>query len=495
MSDAHKVSADCVDTISTPAPESEKSSDSENPSEAQQEPERIYKTKPIDVLLASCSALYLMPFMVSSVNMGLPTIGADLGASAVQLGLVGTSYIVTVNIFMLMMGRIGDIIGRRRVFRIGVACFTLSTIALSLAPSVNVFLALRVSQGLGAAMINTSGMAMLVSVFPPEKRGQALGILTATVYAGVSSGPVIGGILTSHFGWRSIFILAVPMGLLAWGIAMTRLRDEWCDAKGEPFDFRGGLVYAASIVCITLGTAFLEQSYHATWMILAGLCGLVAFYFVEKHTVYPIVDVSIFTKSREFTFGCIAAWINFGAVTTIMMLMSFYIQVVQGLSPSKAGIMLVIQPITQMLLSPLGGRLADRFPADRMSIVGMVICAFGLFLAVGLDGNSGIYYPMAVQIIVGTGLAIFSPANALALMTSVEPRYIGIASGLSGTMRTLGIATCMLSLTVVFSIFMHGQPVTPATAPAFLESMHFDFILFAVLSLAGVALSFFRLKR
>ncbi len=452
------------------------------------------KTKPFDALIVCSVAMFLMPFMLSAVNIALPKIGMDIQANAVDLGLIATAYVVTVNIFALLTGRISDIMGRRRIFCFGMTLFTIASLALAFSFSVAMFTFLRIMQGLGAAMVSTVGMAILLNIFPAKERGKAFGIVTAAVYAGVSCGPAIGGIIVDTLGWQGIFLLGTPLGALSLYIILTRIKDEWREAEGETFDFRGSLVYASSMICMTIGTALIETESYAWWLILFGIVTLVIFYFIECRTRSPLVDMNIFKKSKTFTLGCLTTWINFAAVTALTMFLTFYIQIVLELNTTETGFILMIQPLIQMSLSPLTGRLADKFSPYRIATLGMSICTLGIVYATLLDAQSSLYTIIIIQVILGIGLASFVPTNALALMNSVEARYIAIASGIANTMSTLGIVTCMLIMTITFSLFMHGQAIEPATKDTFLQSMFATFTFFSVLAFIGIVLSYLRQK-
>lgn len=452
------------------------------------------RTRPGEVLFVVCCSLFLMPFMLSAVGVALPVIGHDLGASAVELGLVETVYVMSLSIFLLMMGRLGDIQGRRRIFRWGVGVFTIATTALWLATSVPLFLVLRVVQGMGASMINASGLAMVVSVYPRESRGRALGIGAAAVYAGISCGPVLGGFITSAFGWRYIFLMAVPLGALTWWVSLTRLHDEWREARGEPFDIRGSAIYAGAIALLTLGAAGVETDARAWWAVAFGFAGIALFLRMESKTRHPLLDVQLLFSNVTFALGCLSACINYAATAGMMLFMSLYLQTVQGLSPDKAGLMLVIQPLVQMVLSPYGGRLADRYAPERVATAGMAASGAALLLASFLGQTSPLWHVALVQVLLGVGLGLFASPNTTSIMSSVEPRHLGLASGMTGTMRTLGMMTSMLAVTISFSLFMGGQPVSQHTIPAFLRSMHVDLIFFGVLCFVGIGLSSLRMR-
>ena len=445
-------------------------------------------------LLVVCAAHFLMPFMMSAVGVALPAIGREFTASALQLGLVETVYVLSASIFLLAMGRLADIHGRRWIFQCGIVLFTLAGGSISLAWSIESLLSLRFLQGMGGAMVMSTTIAMVVSVFPPAERGKALGISVASVYAGISCGPFLGGWLVTELGWRSIFVLCVPLGVITFLITWLRLREDWVDAKGEPFDWRGSLIYAAALLFLIGGASNLERGAFAWAAVLVGLGGLGLFLAIEARTPYPILNVALLRDNRVFALSNLAALFNYAATFGVTFFLSLYLQYVKGMNAREAGLLLIVQPLAQTLLSPMCGRLADRYPAARVATAGMALCAAGLGLAATLDAATGIHVVTVMLILLGTGFALFSSPNVSVIMGSVAPRYLGVASGLNSSMRTLGMMTSMSIITVIFSIFMAGQAVTVATLPQFLLSMRTALLVFCGLCLIGIACSAGRLQ-
>jgi len=446
-------------------------------------------------LFVVCTAHFLMPFMMSAVGVALPAIGRDFAASAMQLGLVETTYVLSASIFLLAMGRLGDIHGRRRVLLIGILVFTSAGGLLSQAWSIESMIAMRFLQGMGGAMVMATTFAIVVSVFPQKERGKALGIAVASVYAGISCGPYFGGALITAFGWRSIFYLAVPLGLITFIVACTRLRGEWAEAAGEPFDWRGSLLYAAAILLLIAGASNLHQGPWAWLLAAAGIAGLALFLAFEARTAYPVLDVTLLRSNRVFAFSSLAALLNYAATFGVTFFLSLYLQYVKGMNPHQAGTLLIIQPIVQTVFSPLCGRLADRFQAAVVATAGMALCAVGLALAAGIGATAPLGLVVAVLAFLGLGFALFSSPNVSVIMGSVEPRHLGVASGLNSTVRTLGMMGSMTIITVIFSIFMGGHAITPDTQPAFLMSMRIALLTFSGLCVAGIFCSFVRLRR
>jgi EmrB/QacA subfamily drug resistance transporter len=445
-------------------------------------------------LLVVCVAHFLMPFMMSAVGVALPAIGLEFEASALQLGLVETAYVLSASIFLLAMGRLGDIHGRKRIFLIGILLFTAIGGLISQAWSIEALIALRFLQGMGGSMVMATTFAIVVSVFPPEERGRALGIAVASVYAGISCGPFFGGMLISALGWRSIFYLCVPLGVITFSVAVTRLRGEWAEAKGEPFDWQGSLVYAASILLLIAGASNLDRGLWGWGLAAAGLVGLVLFLRLEARSPFPVLNVTLLRDNRVFAFSNLAALLNYAATFGVTFFLSLYLQYIKGMSPHQAGTVLMIQPIAQALFSPACGRLADRFAAPLVATAGMALCGAGLAVAATLDGNSSLTQVMLLLGILGTGFALFSSPNISVIMGSVAPRYLGVASGLNSTMRTLGMMASMTVITIIFSITMGGQAITPETHLDFLLSMRTALLVFCGLCLVGILCSAIRLK-
>jgi EmrB/QacA subfamily drug resistance transporter len=455
-------------------------------------------TRPVSrsaTLLVVCTAHFLMPFMMSAVGVALPVIGREFSASAMQLGLVETTYVLSASIFLLAMGRMGDIYGRRRIFQYGIVIFTIVGGLLSQAWSIESMIALRFLQGMGGSMVMATTFAIVVSVFPPEERGKALGIAVASVYAGISCGPFFGGALITAFGWRAIFYLAVPLGMITFAISCLKLRGEWAEAKGEPFDWRGSLVYAGAIMLLIVGASNLDRGAWAWLLALCGIAGLVLFLVVEARTAYPVLNIALLRGNRVFAFSNLAALLNYAGTFGVTFFLSLYLQYIKGLDPHEAGMILMIQPIVQAVFSPLCGRLADRFSAAGVATIGMGLCATGIGIAAGITGGTPVALIMAMLMILGLGFALFSSPNVSVIMGSVAPRYLGIASGLNSTMRTLGMMASMTIITITFSIAMSGQAVTTQTQPQFLFSMHAALLTFSALCVIGIFFSMARIRQ
>lgn len=438
---------------------------------------------------------FLTPFMLSAVGVALPAIGKEFSASAVQLSLVETVYILAFSLLLLPAGRLGDIYGRKKIFIIGILVFMVGTAMVSLAFTIETFIVFRFFQGGGGAMITGTSVAILSSVFPPAKRGRAMGIIVGCVYLGLSLGPVLSGFMVTHWGWRLIFYLGVIVEVFCLVLTLTKLKGEWAEARGERFDIIGAFLYCVSLFGLIYGTLHQKEGtiYHA--LMAFGLFGLMAFFVFEYRSASPILDVNLILKNRVFAMSNLATLINYASSFGISFFFSLYLQVVRGFSPQEAGFILVIQPVVQTVLSPVFGRMADRVSPAALATAGMALCAVGLSVAARVNPGTPIYVIMGMLSLMGLGFSLFASPNTTTIMGSVTPKHYGIASSFLATMRTLGMLCCMTVITLTFNHIMGDHPVSRETQVPFLASMHHCLMLFSGLCVAGVLCSMGRIKK
>jgi EmrB/QacA subfamily drug resistance transporter len=437
---------------------------------------------------------FLTPFMLSAVGVALPVIGREFSATAVQLGLVETVYIFAFSLFLIPAGRLGDIYGRKRIFTIGILLFTAGTVLISLAFSIESFIVFRFFQGCGGAMISGTSVAILSSVFPPDSRGRAMGVIVGCVYLGLSLGPVLSGFMVTHLGWRWIFYLGVLAELFCLFLTVWKLKGEWAEARGERFDVAGTLFYIISLFCLIYGT--LNQKEGGIYLVLMaiGALGLLIFLLFEYRCSSPILDVGLVISNRVFAFSNLATLINYAASFGIAFFFSLYLQVVRGYSPQGAGWVLIIQPVIQSVLSPFFGKLADRISPSGLATCGMVLCTLSLGLVSQIHADTPMSAIMGILALMGVGFSLFSSPNTITVMGSVTAKSYGIASSFLATMRTMGMLCCMTIITLVFKHIMGNHPVNAKTQSSFLVSMHLCMIIFCLLCAAGVFCSMVRLK-
>jgi EmrB/QacA subfamily drug resistance transporter len=431
--------------------------------------------------------------MGSTVSIALPAIGQTFALNAVTLSWIAMAVLLAAATFLVPFGRIADIYGRKRIFVYGTSLYTLASLFAAIAPSAAFLISSRALQGIGAAMIFGTGMAILTSVFPPNERGRALGINVAAVYVGLSIGPPLGGFLTQYFGWRSVFYINLPLGLITLVAALWKLKGEWAEAKGEKFDFIGSILYGLSLIALVLGFSKLPAM-TGVWLITAGTVGIFAFIQWEMRTKSPVLNITLFRHNTVFSLSNLAALINYMATNAVTFLLSLYLQYIEGLPPQRAGLVLIAQPVVMAILSPLAGRLSDRIEPRVLASLGMAVTTVGLVLLIFLNQDRGIGFILLSLGILGLGFALFSSPNSNAIMSSVDRKFYGVASGTLGTMRITGQMFSLGIATLLFAIYIGQVQITPEYYPLFIKSTKTAFIIFAALCFGGIFASLARGK-
>jgi len=452
------------------------------------------------ILLASTLASFLTPFMSSATNLALPSIAADFKLSAITLGWTVSAFLLMTAVFLVPMGKLADTIGRRRIFITGIIIFSVGTLASALAFSGLSLIVFRLIQGLGGAMIFSTSIALLTSAFPPESRGQVLGINTAATYTGLSLGPVAGGFLVEHSGWRSIFLVTCGLGLLAL-FSVLKAYDQVegvsrNPAAGQPqrFDIKGSLIYSSGLVCFMLGFSRLPAGYGLLLTIL-GLILLAAFFLVENRTARPVFEVRLFRENRVFAFSNLAALINYSSTFAVGYLLSLYLQYIHNFPPRTAGLILISQPVYQALVSPLSGRASDRIDPRLLASGGMGLTAAGLLALSLIRPGTGLTWIIPGLVLLGIGFGLFSSPNTNAVMGSVSPKDYGLASATLATMRMVGQMFSLGLTMMIMSVVMGNVKITPDKFESFMTSFRLTFEVFAVLNFLGIFASLARGRR
>lgn len=442
-------------------------------------------------LAVSMVSSFLTPFMASGTNVAMPLIGREFGLSAVSLGWVLTAYTLAAAMFLVPFGRLADLVGRKRIFVLGIAVNIAGTLLCALAPSAVLLILGRGVQGVGGAMIFGTGVAILTSVYPPGERGRALGLNTAAVYTGLSLGPVAGGFLVHAWGWRAVFWATAPVAAFALALTLARLDGEWADARGEPFDRTGSAVFGAGLVALMYGFSRLPSALGIV-LTAGGAAALAVFVRYELACAAPLLDLRLFRRNRIFAFSNLAAFFNYSATSAVAFLMSLYLQYLKGLPPHKAGLVLIAQPVVMAVASPFAGRLSDRVEPRVLASAGMALSAAGLVLFSLLGPDTGFGFIAASLALIGLGFGLFSSPNTNAVMGSVGRRHLGVASAALGTMRLTGQMMSAGTVLMIFALVMGRVPITPPVYPQFLRSVRLAFLFFAALCVAGVFASLAR---
>ncbi len=445
------------------------------------------------ILWITTIASYMTAFMGSSINIALPVIGEEFNANALLLSWLSTAYIVTTAALLMPVGKLTDIYGRTKFFKSGIILFTAGSILSAVSFNTIMLLVFRIIQGIGSSFIFSCSTAILVSVFPQSQRGRVLGINTAAVYTGLSSGPFLGGLITQNLSWRGIFYINALIGIALIITNIIYLKHEWQEFEDHKYDYRGAVVYILSIVLLMISVSFFPKP--AGYLLLAvSVFSFVLLYSVESNTAHPVFNITLFRSNKTFTMSNTAALINYSATFAISFLMSFYLQSVKMLSPEDAGIILITQPVMQALFSPMSGKLSDKTEPGYVASAGMGLLTIGLIIFCFLSKDTSYIVIVSNLAMMGFGFALFSSPNVNAIMSSVEKKYYGAASSTLASMRMIGQMFSMGIVIIIFSVFIGSEKISAANQDAFLTSLQTAFVLFSILCFLGIFASLARGK-
>jgi MFS family permease len=435
---------------------------------------------------------FLTPFMGSAVTLSIPSMGIDLGAGALLLAWVFTSYMMASAALLLPFGRLADITGRKRIFVSGIALFSAASLLCAGARSIEALIAARVLQGGAAAMFFSTGMAILTSVTPTERRGRALGLMTASVYLSLSLGPAVGGLMNHQLGWRSIFWATGAAAAISAAIAQVSLQAGRPDASGDAYDVVGTALYMPAIVAVLYGLTTLTTSPISRYLLGGGVLLFALFVRRERSFVHPLFPVSLLLKNAVFAFSNLAALVNYSATAGLAFLISLHVQVVLGFDSRIAGLVMVAQAVPMTLLSPAAGALSDRFEPRVVASAGMALTAVGL---AGLAAALGVPHvgPVVLLLVVtGLGFALFSSPNTNAVMSSVDRRDYGMAASSLSTMRLTGQALSMAVVGLLLSVYVGNAKVDTVDPARLIAAGQVAFVVFGVMCGSGVVASLAR---
>ena len=418
------------------------------------------------VLVATTLGSFVTPFILSSLTVALPAIGREFSLSAVQLGWVSTSYLLTTAALLVPFGSLADRYGRKRIFLIGMVIASLASVLCAFAPSFGWLIAFRALQAVGGAMTFATVTALLSGVYPPGREGtgarhQRVGRLHRAV-AGTGRGrrahrevrlaQRVRGVARHGADWR-------PRWWSGGSRASGRSRD-----RGR-FDYLGAVVFAAGLAVLMWGISRLPGAVGVGLMAL-GVVLLALFTWWETRVSQPVLNVDLFRHNRIFALSNLAALISYSATFSVSFLLALYLQYVKGFSAEKAGLVLVFQPAFQAIFSPWAGRLSDRVESRVVVTAGMGLTAVGLLLLSFLRPSTPVWYIIGTLCLLGLGFALFSAPNTNTVMSSVERRYFGVASATLGTMRLMGQMFSMGLAMLIFALFLgstQAQDADPAT--------------------------------
>lgn len=451
-----------------------------------------YTPEQKSTLFVSITTAFITTFMGSALNLSVPDIEKDFGVSAAAVGWVVTAYMLTCAALAVPFGKIADRSQRKRILWIGILIFWLCSVAGMFSAKMWMLLLARLGQGIGASMIFSTNIAILVGAFDKELRGKVLGYSTSSTYAGLSAGPVLGGFLNHNFGWKSIFIAAAIVSAVAFYGAFRKLPAENRTKDKSHMDWRGVFLYITAIVGLMYGFSTLTASDAGPFILAAGAILMFLFIRTELKQENPVIEVRMFGQNLSYAFSNLAALLNYGATYAISYLISIYLQTVMDYNSQTAGLILIASPLVMAVLSPVAGRLSDKHSPYIMSSAGMGFCAAALALFSFLPQESSIFRIIGTLSLSGIGFALFASPNTNAVMASVEKEDYGIASSILATMRSIGHTASMAVVTLVMGAYLGNTALDKADTAVLMDTIHTCFYVFTALCIAGI---FIALKR
>jgi EmrB/QacA subfamily drug resistance transporter len=420
------------------------------------------------VLFSITTGTFMANVDTTAVTVALPTIGREFGVTLDALQWVLSAYLLTITAILPLFGRLGDMLGRKPILNIGLGLFTAASVACAFAPSFPVLIASRALQGIGASMFMATVMATAVTTFPPELRGRVLGLISSIVAAGTLLGPSLGGLLTDVFGWRAIFLINLPIGLLgAVGTLLFVPTDRGTGGGLRSLDVPGAVLFAVFVAALLLGLGRGPSSGWADAEVI-GLLGaavvlVLLFVLRERRVAQPLIDLQLL-RQRVFGLGNLACLLYFMLITLTPFLFPLYLQEVLGWSTGTTGLVMTLQAVAMLLVSPLSGWWSDRAGSGRPALVALAVLLLGMLAAAFLDTAAPTWLVALLLALLGVGPGMFNSPNNSAVMGAVPRERAGTASGILSTTRNLGRAMGVAVVALCYQVFA-GTSQTAGVAP------------------------------
>ena len=441
-----------------------------------------------------------MPVLDSGVvNLILPNLSKYFNTSLSVIMWITMAYLLVISGLVIALGRVGDLFGHKKVFLGGFIVFTAASFLCGLAPAIGWLIFFRGLQAVGGGMLMAMSPAIITSNVSPSTRGRALSVSAVAMGVGTILGPVLGGFLTTNFGWRSVFMINIPIGLIGYWIAHQAIpAGGKHENSTQSFDLGGAALILFTLTAILLPLSLVETyGWGNPWILLSlgiGVLSAVAFIVYEKRQADPLLDTHLF-QNRIFIMGNISTSLFYMAQYTILLLIPFYLQDLRGLSAQQSGILYLPLPVVIILIAPLSGYLSDRMDSRYISSAGMAIMAFGIWQLSNLRADSDIIYLILGAGTLGLGSGLFLTPNNSAVMGSIPDSKRGVASGMLGMMKYIGMVLGVAISGAVFSSsrlwFMASLQTqnlqnTPLATGAFESALHVTYLVgagFAVIAI------------
>lgn len=454
------------------------------------------------ILIAVGLTLFMGAIDGSIVNVAMPSLVVELNTNFRTIQWLALAFLVGLTMTMLSMGRLGDMIGKKRVFTLGLIIFVFGSMLCGLAGSVYWLIAFRFLQSLGAAMSLALGVAIVTETWPANQRGKAIGIAGGIISVGIAAGPALGGLILHALNWRWIFFVNLPIGLISLALVLAFVPALRPSHRSERFDFAGALLIGCSLLAFALAMSLTQSEGLLSWPVLALLtlfvAGLAAFLVVERRSSQPMIDLTLF-RNRVFSLNLLTGSLTFIAISGVVLLLPFYLQLVMGLEQRSVGLLMAVVPVVLSILGPISGSLSDRLGTRPVSLVGLALIMAGYLSLTRLGVASTPLHFVLLLAPVGMGMGTFQSPNNTSIMNAAPRNRLGVASGILSMTRTLGqlVGIALLGAFFASRLAVHAQApvdVTEAAPEAIVAAMHDQLYLVAVMIGAGLLLALWQAR-
>ena len=407
-------------------------------------------------------------FLSNGIIIGVPAIANDFAMNNVIQNWIPTIFFLAMAVFTVPAGQISGKFGVKKSLLVGVIIFLIGSVGAVLSFSTESFMLFRVIQGASVALVNVSGMAMVVAAVKPQNRGKALGFTVTGIYLATSLSPVICGFLVYNLGWRSIFYAVIPFLVLCIILMIVKVPQDWKTYEHDSIDKVGSLLYAVGILLFIYGFTNLVNQTGIIFTV-AGIIFLVIFAAWELRQTSPVFNMNLF-KNMKFTSSNIAALCSYLAIMVVTTILNYHFQYVKGWNAQMAGLILIVTPIIMAIIAPNSGKLSDRIHPQKLAAIGMAIATVALLILTFLTKETPVYVVVVAMILQGVGMGLFSSPNMNAIMSSVPPKDAPTASASQATMRTIGQTMSLGMLTLIFAWVMGSLPLSTEYAGLIVQS-------------------------
>jgi EmrB/QacA subfamily drug resistance transporter len=436
--------------------------------------------------------LFMIMLDNTVVNVALPSIERDLHVSISSLEWVVTAYALTFAALLITGGKLGDLFGRKRIFVVGIAIFTLASLACGLAPSSGILIGARAVQGVGAALMNPASLSIITATFPPRERGQAIGIWAGVSAMALAIGPLVGGLIVDNINWNWIFFINVPVGVAGILVSQLVIRESRDTSHEQSVDLPGLALSSAGLFALTY--ALIEGNKHG-WtspeilgLFAAAVVLLVAFVLVEHFQRLPMLDLSLF-KIGSFTGANLVAMLVSLGMFGVFFFVSLYIQNILGWTPTQAGASFLPMTLLIILVAPVAGRTSDRIGSRWLMGVGMTLVGVSLLLYQRVGLHSTFWTLLPAMLLGGVGMAMTMSPMTAAAMGSVPVDKAGVGSGVLNSFRQVGGSLGIALMGAILSSYLTVSPRSPEGAQQFVDGLHAALLVAAVITFTAAAVA------